>query len=109
MGSELLLSECAAGDPGAVAACLAAVSGLPLLEQGDKVATLADALLHHVPLPARALADALHIAAAALHGADLLVTLNCRHIAIPVLRPRVEAVCRAWGYEPPAICTPAIY
>ena len=26
--------------------------------------------------------------------------------ANPVLRPRVEAVCRAAGYEPPLICTP---
>ena len=40
-------------------------------------------------------------------GVELLVTWNCRHIANPVLRPRAEAVCRAAGYEPPAICTPA--
>lgn len=107
VGSELLLEECGAGDPEAAAARLALVSGLPVLEQGPDVAALAEALVRGVPLPPNAVADATHIALAAVHGIDLLVTWNCRHIANPVLRPRVEAVCRAAGYEPPTICTPA--
>jgi hypothetical protein len=105
-GSDLLLAECGDGDPDAAEARLAAVAGLPGLEQGEEVATLAEALIQRVPLPDRAAADAAHIATAAVHGMDLLVTWNCRHIANPVLRPRVETVCRAMGYEPPAICTP---
>ena len=32
--------------------------------------------------------------------------LNCTHIANAVMRPKVEAVCRSFGYEPPIICTP---
>ena len=107
LGSELLLAECAAGDPEAAHARLATVSDLEVLQQGPDVAALADALLREVPLPAKALPDAMHIATAAVHGADLLVTWNCRHIANPVLRPRLEAVCRSMGYEPPTICTPA--
>lgn len=104
--AELLLEECAAGDPDAAAARLAAVADLPVLEQGPDAAALAEALVRDVPLPPNAVADATHIALAAVHGIDLLVTWNCRHIANPVLRPRVEAVCRAAGYEPPVICTP---
>jgi predicted nucleic acid-binding protein len=107
VGSELLLEECSAGDVDAAAARLAAVADLPVLEASEDSAALADALVREVPLPANAVADASHIALAAVHGIDLLVTWNCRHIANPVLRPRVEAVCRAMGYEPPAICTPA--
>ena len=107
MGSELLLEECGAGDQDAAAARLAVISGLPVLEQGPDAAALAAALVRDVPLPANAVADATHIALAAVHGIELLVTWNCRHIANPVLRPRVEAVCRAAGYEPPTICTPA--
>ncbi|MGL4461141.1 MAG: type II toxin-antitoxin system VapC family toxin [Planctomycetia bacterium] len=106
VGSELLLEECAAGDSSAAADRLAVVTDLPLLEQGPDAAALADALVQGVPLPTAAVADAMHIALAAVHGADLLVTWNCRHIANPVLRPRVEAICRAAGYEPPTICTP---
>ena len=107
VGSELLLEECGAGDPQAAADRLAVVAGLPVLEQGPDAAALADALVRDVPLPPNAVADAMHIALAAVHGAELLVTWNCRHIANPVLRPRAEAVCRAAGYEPPSICTPA--
>jgi len=105
--SELVLEECRAGDPDAAAARLEVLAGQPLLEQGPDVAALADRLVREVPLPTNAVADATHIALAAVHGIELLVTWNCRHIANPVLRPRVEAICRAAGYEPPSICTPA--
>ena len=33
-------------------------------------------------------------------------TWNCTHIANAHTRPRIEATCRALGYEPPVICTP---
>jgi len=107
VGSELLLAECADGDPTAAAERLAAVADLPVLTQKPEAETLAAALVRQVPLPPNAVADAKHIALAAVHGIDLLVTWNCRHIANPVLRSRVEAVCRAAGFEPPTICTPA--
>jgi len=71
-----------------------------------EVAGLAEALLRDVPLPQKAAADALHIATAAVHGMQYLLTWNCTHIANVALRPRIEAVCRAAGFEPPLICTP---
>jgi predicted nucleic acid-binding protein len=74
VGSELLLEECRAGDSDAAAARLAAVAGLSLLEQGPDVAALADTLVRDVPLPLNAVADAMHIALAAVHGIELLVT-----------------------------------
>jgi hypothetical protein len=36
----------------------------------------------------------------------LAVTWNCAHIANATMRPRIEAICRANGFEPPVICTP---
>ena len=72
----------------------------------SEVEALAAALLREVPLPERAAADALHIAVAAVNGVSFLVTWNCTHIANATLRPRIEAVCRRLGYEPPVICTP---
>lgn len=104
--SPQVLLECQAGDPTAAAERLNALVGLPLLDQNDEVADLAAALLRDVPLPARAGADAVHIATAAVHGMQYLLTWNCAHIANVTLRPRIEAVCRAAGYEPPLICTP---
>jgi predicted nucleic acid-binding protein len=104
--SRLVVQECQAGDPQAAADRLAALAGIPLLEQTAEAAELAEALLRDVPLPATAAADALHIATAAVHGMQYLLTWNCTHLANVVLRPQIEAVCRAAGYEPPLICTP---
>lgn len=105
--SQLVLRECGGGDPTAAAARLAALDGIPLLEQPSEVAALSDALIERVPLPERAAADAVHIATAAVNGMDYLLTWNCTHIANAALRSRIEAVCRDAGHEPPVICTPA--
>jgi hypothetical protein len=104
--SRLVVRECQAGDPVAAAARLAELAGIPLLEQTPEADTLAEALLRGVPLPERAAADALHIAIAAVHGVEYLLTWNCTHIANVTLRPRIESVCRASGFEPPLICSP---
>ena len=50
--------------------------------------------------------DALHMALAAVHGMNYLLTWNCRHIANASIRRAVEHQCRLAGYEPPVICTP---
>jgi hypothetical protein len=104
--SQVVLRECQAGDPTAASQRLEVLQNLPLLEQTEEATRLAQALLERVPLPDRAAVDALHIAVAAVHGMDYLLTWNCTHIANATLRDPIEAVCRASGYEPPAICTP---
>ena len=104
--SPLVLVECQAGDPSAAADRWAAIAGLPLLDQTDAVARLAEELARAVPIPPRAAADAVHIATAAVHGMQYLLTWNCTHIANVVLRPRIEAACRVIGCEAPLICTP---
>ena len=104
--SRYVLNECLKGDPQAAQERLAFLEGIPLLEVSDTVETLAQALLSKVPLPAKAMVDALHISVAALSGVQYLLTWNCRHIANPSLRLRIESVCREMGCEPPVICTP---
>jgi len=104
--SRLVIQECQAGDAQAAADRLAALAGISLLEQGTDVGELAESLMRGVPLPEKAAADALHIATAAFHGMEYLLTWNCTHIANVSLRPQIEAVCRASGFEPPLICTP---
>ncbi len=72
----------------------------------DGVADLAAALIKGVPLPRRAAADAAHIAVAAYHRIDFLLTWNLAHIANAELRPRIETACRASGYWAQVLCTP---
>jgi hypothetical protein len=58
-------------------------------------------------MPSKTAIDAVHVAIAATHGVDFLVTWNCTHIANAVVREKkLEAVCRASGFRPPVICTP---
>jgi hypothetical protein len=104
--SQFVIEEASAGDPEAAKRRLAMLADLPQLDVTDAVQHLAQALLTHVPLPPNAQVDALHIAVATVHGMDYLVTWNCTHIANATLRHRIEAICRAEGYEPPIICTP---
>ena len=67
---------------------------------------LAGEILRLGGMPAKAQVDAVHVAVAAAHGIDYLLTWNCTHIANPMLRGKIEAICRATGFEPPVICTP---
>jgi predicted nucleic acid-binding protein len=104
--SELVLEEAAAGDPDAAERRLAIARSLPLLEVTDAVSAFAPELRALARLPVRAGADALHIALAAVHGVEYLLTWNLRHIANAELRPRLEAACRTRGYRLPILCTP---
>ena len=94
------------GDAKAAARRLEILAPITLVRVNAEAANLADGLLRAGGLPQRAGADALHIAVAAAHGLDYLLTWNCKHIANASLRGKIEAVCRAAGFEPPVICTP---
>jgi len=104
--SQLVLDECSGGDPTAAQECLQEVDFLPLLDVTDEVRELADQLTTQGAVPVSEPRDAIHIAIAAVHGVQYLVTWNFKHIANAALRSRIEAVCRDSGYEPPIICTP---
>ena len=104
--SQFVIDECSTGDAAAAEERLNVLAGIPQLRVTEAVDNLGDELVRKVPLPGKAEVDALHIAVATVHGVDYLLTWNCSHIANATLRPRIEAICRSLGYEPPAICTP---
>ena len=104
--SQLVIDEATAGDPDAAERRRSLLTGLPQLDVNASAVVLAKSLVQSVPLPPRAGADALHIAVAAVHGIDYLLTWNCAHIANAELRPAVERVCRRQGYAAPVLCTP---
>ncbi len=104
--SEVVIQEAASGDPEAARLRLEVLQGIDELDVTDDARFLATAIIDETPLPTKAKVDALHIAVAAVNGLDYLLTWNCRHIANPTLRPRIESVCRSHGFNPPSICTP---
>lgn len=104
--STLVLDEIQKGDPTAAEARLAALAECQILTMDEAVARLGEAIMKTRLIPPRAYNDALHVAAAARHGVDYLLTWNCRHLANATISERVRMACRAAGYEPPVICTP---
>jgi hypothetical protein len=59
-----------------------------------------------LPQKAKAVRDAAHIAVAAVHGVNYLLTWNCRHIANAQILKRIQMICDNFGFEMPLICTP---
>ena len=104
--SQFVLDEATAGDEGAAASRRAALVETAVLEVTEEAILLAETLITGGGLPAQARIDALHVAMAAVHGMDYLLTWNCRHIANATLRGKIEELCREAGFEPPIICTP---
>jgi hypothetical protein len=70
------------------------------------MASALDNQLSRHALSANAEIDAYHLAIATVNGIEYLLTWNCTHIANAHTRSKIEATCRALGYEPPIICTP---
>lgn len=104
--SEFVVRESEGGDPDAAARRLSVLDDLSVLDVTENARNLAGWLIADGAMPVHAEVDAFHVAVAAVHGIDYLLTWNCKHIANAVMRPKVEAVCRIHGYEPPVICTP---
>jgi hypothetical protein len=104
--SEAVLAEIRKGDPAAAARRIAAAEGLQVLSATTQAQALAAALLQDAAIPRKAAVDAAHVAIAAVHGLDFLMTWNCTHIANALMRPKIEQVCRGAGVVPPVICTP---
>ena len=47
-----------------------------------------------------------YLAVSAVHGVDVLLTWNCKHIANAAIMKELEAIVAGCGYEIPVICTP---
>lgn len=104
--SQLVVSEAAGGDEGAAQQRAVFLHGIQRLGITDAAGALASRLVASGAVPRKAGEDALHIAVAAVHGVDYLLTWNCKHIANASMRQAIERLCREAGYEPPVICTP---
>jgi predicted nucleic acid-binding protein len=104
--SELVVVEARRGAPEASEKRLSYLKGILELRITSETRDMASALVEEGALPKKAEADALHIAVAAVHHIDLLLTWNCRHIDNPSTKPIVRSVCTTQGYRCPEICTP---
>lgn len=104
--SEVVIRECKAGDKEAANHRIAAVNDIPLLSLTDQAADIAKLLLSEGIMPTKAAEDALHIAIAAVHKVDFLLSWNFKHIANPVIQAQIAARLSGLGLALPFICPP---
>lgn len=102
----MVIEELGAGDRSAAELRLQAVADVPILAVGPEAETLARALLFDGAVPSNSPRDALHIAIAAAHGTDYLLTWNFRHINNAETRRHVVRVVADHGLVCPVPCSP---
>ena len=105
-GSDIVIEEAGKGGSDAAERRLEALSGIPLLAITEEVVSFAETLIQKGALPRKAIGDSLHIAVAAVHGVDYLLTWNYRHIDNAEAKPIIRRICLENNHGYPEICTP---
>jgi hypothetical protein len=104
--SPRVVAEAKQGDPEAARQRVELISSMVSLESSDEVPRLSKQILLEARLPASAESDAEHVAIAAFHKIEYLLTWNCKHLANRHILPKVRRVCERAGLRSPEICTP---
>ncbi len=104
--SPVVVREVSRGDPDAAARRLDLIQAIPQLEVTDEVIELAKALVAGNVLPQSAADDAFHLALAAAHGMDYLLTWNCTRLANAEMLAGVRRVLQERAYPTPEVCVP---
>ena len=104
--SPYVIDEVGAGDPEAARQRIDMIRPLTVLDTNTEIEALADFLLLGGGLPPKARFDALHIACAAFHNVNIVMTWNFKHIANPVQLPVMRGLCAARGYRLPELVSP---
>lgn len=104
--SPIVLEEISKGDADAAKLRLDSVSSFQLLEVLSEVRDLADSYFSAIEIPEKARADSYHLAVAAWHGMDFLISWNCSHIVSGRVKRIVEEINSAKRIRTPIVCTP---
>ena len=94
------------GRPGNEPPELEALRSLTVLLRAPAVDELTEAFLAAGPLPAKAKADAVHLAVATVYRVDYLATWNLKHLANAMILVRLRPVAEQRGWRMPVVCTP---
>ena len=100
--SQLVVRECSDGDLEAVKHRLVSIDGLSVLPITPNAESLANVLIQGHAVPESQPNDALHIALAATHGVQYLVSWNFRHIPTHRFAPRLSVSVAMRNMIPPS-------
>jgi hypothetical protein len=86
--------------------CLKMVRRLKYLPYSTEVRDLIQEIVRRGIVPPTKPVDAAHLATAAVHGIDYLLTWNYAHMANPVVQQRLEEVCNELSLVAPLMVSP---
>jgi len=104
--SDRVIRETSVGDVQMVRKRLEKLRRILALPATDDALALAKLIVTRTGIPPKAAEDAMHIAVAATHSIDYLVTWNCKHIANAHVIRRVGLLFAEHDLKCPVICTP---
>jgi hypothetical protein len=95
--SQLVVEECARGDPVLSGKRISLISQLPKLLLSDEIISLAGKFVIENIFPAKATDDAFHLAYASVYQLDYLLTWNLRHLANAYVMKRLRLIADKFG------------
>ena len=104
--SQVVIDEASIGDPSEIQKRLAILQNLKPLDVTHEAEELVVEIMAAGMLSSKAIRDAAHVAVAAVHEMDYLLTWNCKHLANAQIARRISLTCQQHGYRMPIICTP---
>ncbi|HWL93322.1 MAG TPA: PIN domain-containing protein [Phycisphaerae bacterium] len=87
-------------------AALKLIEGVPLLNIDEEVRGVAQILVNDRVMPGPLSGDAIHVATAAMHHIEYIISWNVRHLANPNKMAHLRVVCRRIALIAPQILTP---
>jgi predicted nucleic acid-binding protein len=104
--SALVFQEAGKGDQEQASRRIESIKPFKMLEIDDGTRQLAEKIINGGGIPEQYPEDALHIAAAAINGIDVLITWNFAHLNNPFTRMMIRQIVEDQGYVCPEICSP---
>lgn len=104
--STAVIDEISQGNPAQAGLRRELIQPLRILSITSETDSLAVELLRRKALPAKAFADAVHMAIATTHRIGVMASFNFRHLASVFAKAKIEQTLRDLGYSPPLIATP---
>ena len=104
--SAFVIDEAARGNDEYARKRLDAIANLSILQVNEEVEVLAREYFAALKIPEKSKIDAFHLAIAAWHKMDYVLSWNCKHIASARVQKMLQDTNARLGVYTPIVCTP---
>jgi hypothetical protein len=104
--SAFVIDEASRGDKVYAQKRLDEVADFTVLEVNEEIEGLAQQYFAALQIPEKAKIDAFHLAVAAWHKMDYLLSWNCKHIASGRVQKMMQKINARLSVHTPVVCTP---